>query len=139
MALECNSEECLAARAHLASARNEIISLCAHLASLRAKLASATAMAAIYGAMAAAMLAIAAVLAAIPVAGWLFSAGALVIGLAFLAVQAVYLATVVSLTGQINRTESELKAARDSFNEAVSEVTKNCPSECWGDLVMPAC
>jgi ABC-type multidrug transport system fused ATPase/permease subunit len=139
MLLECNSEECLTARANLATARNEIIRLCEIIASLRAKLASATAMAAIYGAMAAAMMALALALAAIPVVGWLVAAAVAVIGVVFLGLQAIYLVSIASLTRQINDTESELEAARKSFQLAVSEVMKNCPSECWGDLVMPTC
>ena len=138
--LDCNSEECITARGNLVSARNEINSLCAGLALLRAALASATTMAAIYGAMAAAMLALAVVWAAFSGFGLGIIAVAFAgLGLVFLGIQAYFLGLVLNLNRQISEAEIELDEARKDFQSAVSEILKNCPSECWGDLVMPLC
>jgi hypothetical protein len=136
--LDCLSEECASARAKLEAARNEIIRLCARIEFLKGERDAARAMAIVLGAMAAVMLALGVVLVATIFFG-ILAAIFFGLGLLFLTLQALFLGLVVRLNGQITDAEAQLDVASKAFQSAVAEVMQNCPSECWGDLVMPTC
>jgi hypothetical protein len=136
--LDCLSEECASARAKLEAARNEIIRLCERIKFLKGERDAARAMAIVLGAMAAVMLALGVVLVATIFFG-ILAAIFFGLGLLFLTLQALFLGLVVRLNGQITDAEAQLDVASKAFQSAVAEVMKNCPSECWGDLVMPTC
>jgi hypothetical protein len=133
--LVCDTPECSAAIARLQAARNRILSLCDRLSQLRASASS-------FNALAASMLAIAGVMAGLGTAVLpnLIAAIAFWIAAALFAGLAVYFAVRSGIiNGQINDVEQEMVAAREEFDKAVTEVMKNCPSECWGVLDQPLC
>jgi hypothetical protein len=135
MTLSCDSIECAQALKRLQTARNKILNLCGQLAQLRASAAS-------FNMLMLTMLGISAALVTasqIPIIG-LFLAAALLIAAALAFLAAVYFATRSALiNGQISNLEDELAAARNDFDNAVSEVMANCPQECWGVLDQPTC
>jgi hypothetical protein len=138
--LDCSENEaCMTARKELEAARNNIIELCSTLASLKVERDNARTMAAQFGAMAAVWFAIAAATAAIPVLGWVVSAIPAAIAVSFLVSQIFFLGIVNRFTQQIKVTEGKLDEAREAFQSAVEKVMGDCPSGCWGELVMPTC
>ncbi len=135
---DCNSQECIKARASVVDAGNVIMLKCGQMESARSKRDVFAAVAAVLATLAVALFAAAAVatvsILGIPLAPVLFWAGVTVA-----ATSIVFWTLAGIFEAQRLVIEGELGAAKNNFISATSAVVVACPTTCWGDLTIPKC
>src|SRR5438093_577566 len=128
---QCQTPACLSARAALPAARNAVITACQNLDIEKDKLSALRMQEMISWGIVAALLAVAAALSAIPIIGHILAL--VVLGLAALLAIPAGIATIQRLAqqGKVNDAEQALADARKNFDQAVQDIIKTCPDNCY--------
>jgi fatty acid desaturase len=134
----CDSPQCQSALGAVATDRNRVLSKCAQVEATKSRRDTLAAIAGALLALGVALLigagAATATVFGIPLAVILFWAAVTVIATAILFGLFALIAGI-----QYAVQQGELNAERARFTDDASKVTMACPSNCWGDLTLPAC
>ncbi len=136
--LSCDSQECRAALAEVATNRNRVLSKCAQVAATKNRMLLMAGIAGFFATLAVGLLA-----AAAGATSTFFGIPAAIV----LLVAAIVAAAIAALFGifaaigaaQLAVQQGELNGERQRFTNSTAAVIASCPASCWGDLTLPAC
>jgi F0F1-type ATP synthase assembly protein I len=134
LALQCNSEACIAARNKVVNARNDAVAACSDVKRLESSRAVyATILGVLVGAL------ISAVVAAFT-APWPFNLIAWIVAALLSIAVGIMIGLVVDVSIKLSRATAALATAIQSFKDAVAEFQTNCNGFCPPiDLTVPTC
>lgn len=136
--LGCDTPQCQSALAAVATDRNQVLSKCAQVEATKGR---RDLLAIIAGALLTAGLA--ALAGAAVATGTFFGIPAAVvlfwIAVTLLATALLFAIAASAAAIQYGIQQGELNAERTRFTNDATKVTTSCPSNCWGDLTLPAC
>lgn len=135
----CTSAACLAAKAALEQARNDVRRKCEELTQARDDLRDAERAFWVAVATFLALATAAAAAAAIPFVGWIIAGVLLVLAAAALAVVVVLNVLFIMQKHRVDAARERLREARSKFDQAVSDVLAKCSFFCMGDIGQPPC
>ena len=136
--LTCDSPACQSALGMVAIDRNRVLSKCAQVEATKGRRDALAAIAAALLVAAVALL-IGAGAATATVWGILLAAALLIAAIAAFALFSLFASFALAAAVQYAIQVGELNAERARFTDDAANVTRSCPSTCWGDLTLPSC
>jgi hypothetical protein len=144
--LSCSSQACASAQAMVVDAANDIISTCGAISDANGRASALLGIAGglfgvgagIIGGLVTAIgiAATAALLVAVAISlNWLL----FWVAVTLIATAILLLAVYVGILIYVAILQGQLGGKRQAFRDAATQVMQNCPSTCWGNLVMPSC